>query len=89
MAPLNRLLQGCLVELGLAQQALELAMLDLEFAEPIGVRYLHAAVLGLPAVNAVFRNPMSPRLISRRGAGLVLLQDRNDLLFGIALGNSA
>jgi hypothetical protein len=38
---------------GLAKQALKLAVLGLKLTKALGVRYLHAAVLGLPAVNAV------------------------------------
>ena len=57
---LGQLLQSSLIEFGLAEQSLELAVLLLEFTNALGVRHLHAAVLDLPAVNAVLGNTVTP-----------------------------
>ena len=61
-------------------------------AETLRVGHLHTTELGLPAVDAVLGHAVSPGPIRRRGTCLVLLQDRNNLLLGIALalhvGNS-
>jgi hypothetical protein len=45
----------------------------------------HAAVFRLPAVDRVLRNAMTAGQIRHRGTGLVLLQNGNDLFFGVAL----
>ena len=43
------------------------------------VRYLHAAVLGLPVVQRGFRDAVLARQIGRLRSGLVLAQNRDDL----------
>jgi hypothetical protein len=46
---------------------------------------LQPAVLGLPVVETCFTDPVPAAQIGRLHPGLVLLQDRNDLLFRMPL----
>lgn len=81
----DQLLQRRLVQLRFGQQLLEPGVLLLELTQPLGVRDLHAAVLGLPAINRVLDNAIPARQLADRLAGLVLLEDRNNLLVRIPL----
>jgi hypothetical protein len=63
----------------LGQKPLELAVFRLEYPQTPGIRHLHAAVLGFPAVEALLGDPMTARDLLHRRAGLLLTQDPNDL----------
>lgn len=52
---------------------------------PLGVKQLHAAGLRPPYKGRVFRHAVPTSKLPDQHAGLVLLQDRNDLLLRIAL----
>ena len=50
----QKLLQGRLVQYRLRQQLLQLSVLFLQRPQPLGVRYFHAAVFGLPIIQRGF-----------------------------------
>ena len=67
----------------LGRQALELAVLQLKFAQPFGLRGIHAAVLGAPFVKAgVTEAVLAPDFLDRH-TNLGLPQKSNDLLFAV------
>ena len=60
-------------------------VLGFQFMQPLGLGTFHAAKLGLPAIHRVLGHAVATRQVLGRGAGLVLLEDRNYLLFRILL----
>src|SRR5439155_24205143 len=81
----NQLPQRRLVELSLREQALELLVLLLKRPQTLRVRHVHAAELRLPSINRRLGHPVAARQIGHRCTRLVLLQNRNDLLFLVTL----
>ncbi len=74
-----------LVELGLAQQVLQLAILGLELTEPLRLGHLHAAIFGLPAVQRVLGHAVLADQVDHCSATFMLPEHRDDLFFGVAL----
>ena len=71
------------VQVRLSQQALELAVLQLEFAQSLGISSIHAAILGAPLVKAgITEAVFAPDFLDRH-AGFGLLEKSNDLLFAV------
>ena len=71
------------VQVGLGQQSFEFAVLQLEFAQPFGLRRIHAAVLGAPFVEAgITEAVLAPDLLDRH-TGFGLPQETDDLLFAV------
>lgn len=67
------------IQVRLGQQALELAVLQLQLAQPFGLAGVHAAVLGAPFVEAgVTEAVLAPDFLDRH-AGFGLPQKANDL----------
>src|SRR5690606_29473878 len=66
---------------GVGQQALQLSVLIFQGAQTLGVRHAHPAELGLPGVDRALGHAVLARQLARFGAGLVLPQDPDDLLF--------
>src|SRR5262249_9027708 len=64
---------------------LQLGVLALQPLQPLSLGDLQPAVLGFPVVEGGFADPVFPAQIGRLHSGLVLLQDRNDLLFRMLL----
>jgi hypothetical protein len=60
----------------------QLAVLVFQRAQTLGIRHVHAAVLGLPIVQRGFRDAVLAGQIGRLRAGLVLAPYRDDLLLG-------
>src|SRR5512144_457180 len=75
------LLEHRLIQLSLRQQLLELGVLVLERLEPLGIRHVEAAILGLPFVEGCAADPVLATNIARLCTGLLLAQDPDDLLF--------
>jgi hypothetical protein len=65
----------------LSQQLLQLAVLVLQGLQALGIRYLEAAVLGLPFEERGAADPLLAADVGRLGSGLLLAQDPDDLLF--------
>src|SRR5205823_10007437 len=63
------------------QQQLQLAILRLEFLQPLRFRDLHATVLGSPAVERLLRDPILAADLLVAVDGLCLLEDSDDLFF--------
>src|ERR1700712_1060912 len=76
------LVQGVDVQMGLGQQLLELAVLGLKLAQSPGIRHFHAAVLGAPFVEGRVAEAALAAQVLDRQAGLSLLDETDDLLFG-------
>src|SRR5215467_5160192 len=81
----QQVLQRRIVEHGVRQKLLQPGVLALQPLQALGLRDLKPAVLGLPIVEARLANPVLAAQIGGLNSGLVLLQDRNDLLFRIPL----
>src|SRR5262245_30946002 len=77
----QQILQRRIVEHGVRQELFQPGILALKPLQPPGLRDLKPAVLGLPVVEARLADPVFAAQIGRLNPGLVLLQDRNDLLF--------
>ena len=75
------ILQDRIVEHRLRQQLLQLGVLVLKSPELAGVGHLQPAILGLPLLKGGAADPVPAADIGRRHARLLLLQQRNDLLF--------
>ena len=67
----------------LGQQSFEFAVLQLEFAQPFGLRRIHAAVLGAPFVEAGITEAVFAANLLDRHTGFGLPQKANDLLFAV------
>src|SRR5690606_40710299 len=65
----------------LCQKLLQLGVLGLKLLQPLRFGDLHAPVLRLPTVQRVLGAAMATSQIRHLGAGLVLLQDIDDLFF--------
>ena len=71
------------VQVRLCQQALELAVLYFQLAQPFGLGCIHAAVLGASLVKVgVAEAVFAPDLLDRY-TGLGLPQKTNNLLFAV------
>ena len=71
------------IEVRLGQQALELAVLQFQLAQPFGLRGVRAAVPGEPLVEAgITEAVLAPDLLDRH-TGLGLPQKSNDLLLAV------
>jgi hypothetical protein len=66
-------------------QPLQLLVLLLERSQLFRVRDFHATELRLPAMHRVLSYTVPPRQVAYGRARLVLLQNRNDLPFSVAL----
>jgi len=75
------LLQHSVIKHRLSQQLLQLAVLILQGLQALGIRYLKAAVLGLPFEERGAADPLLAAALGRLGYGLLLAQDPDDLLF--------
>ena len=67
----------------LGQQALELAVLQLQLAKPFGLADLHAGVLGALLVKRRITEAVLASDLLDRHAGFGLPQETNDLLFAV------
>ncbi|MBB2777877.1 UNVERIFIED_ORG: hypothetical protein HNP28_003219 [Comamonas terrigena] len=67
------------VKVGLGQQSLELGVLGFEFTQPLGIRGLHAAILGPPLVEGGVAEAALPAQLLDRQAGLGLPEKPDDL----------
>ncbi len=76
-------LEGMDVQMRLSQQALELAVLQFELAQPFGLADLHAAVLGAPLVKRRITEAVFTADLLDRHASFGLPQETNDLLFAV------
>jgi hypothetical protein len=73
-------LEGIDVQVGFGQKSFELAVLQLQFAQPFGLSGIHAGVLGAPFVKRrITETVFTPKFLDRH-AGFDLPQT-NDLLF--------
>ena len=81
--PLSRgdMLHHGVVQHLLGQQLLQLRVLVLKSPQSSGIRHFKAAELRLPFIERRRADPMLAAYISRRNTALLLLQDRDDLLF--------
>jgi len=70
------------VEHLLGQQLLQLGVLVFERLQPLGLGHRHAGILRLPSIERAFRHAMLAAQIGALRAGLMLMHDTNDLLFG-------
>ena len=61
---------------------LQPAVLDLQGLEPVDLRDFHVSVLGLPAVEGAFTDPMATAEILGGCPGVGLFQYGDDLLLG-------
>src|SRR3712207_5154556 len=77
----QQILQGHVVEHRFGEKLLELRVLVLERLQPPGLRDVEPAGLRLPGVERGLADPVPPTLVRCRCTGLLLAQDRNDLLF--------
>jgi hypothetical protein len=77
----QQILQRYIVEHGVSQHALELAVLVLHRPKFLGLGHIHAAELGFPFVDAGITDTVLAAKVSDRDACLVLLQDADDLFF--------
>src|SRR4029077_11999699 len=77
----HEVLQGRIVQHRVSQQPLQPRVLVLQRLQPLGLRDLQAAKLGLPFVDASITDAMLAAQIGDRNAGLMLLQNSDDLLF--------
>ena len=71
------------VQMGLGQQALEFAVLQLQLPQPFGLSGVHAAVLGSPLVKAGITEAVFAANLFDRHTGFGLPQKANDLLFAV------
>lgn len=70
--------------MGLGQQLLGLGVLTFQLRKPLGVGHVHPAELGAPFVKGgIAETTLAAQLLDRQ-AGLVLLDEPDDLLFGLA-----
>ena len=77
----QKILQRRIVEHRVGQQLLQPSVLALHRLQALRLGDLEPAVLGLPVVKRRFAHPVLPAHVGRLRPGLVLLQNRNDLLF--------
>jgi hypothetical protein len=75
------LLQHSVIKHRVSQQLLQLAVLVLQGLQELAIRYLEAAVLGLPFEERGAADPLLAADVGRLGSGLLLAQDPDDLLF--------
>src|SRR5690606_793483 len=78
----DQILHRRVVERHLRVHALESGVLGLQLLDPLQVRCLHAAVLGLPLVVRGRTDAGLPADVLDRDAGVGLLEDRDDLGLG-------
>src|SRR5690606_6959001 len=76
----QQILQRDVVQHRVRQQPLQPRILVLQSPQPLGLRQLHPAELGLPFVNAGVADTVLAAQIGDRNAGLVLFQNPDDLL---------
>ena len=74
-----------LVLLRLDHQLLELRVLGLQFPQQLRFGNHHASVLRPPIVEALFGYAMITHQIVHPGAGLMVLEDDNDIIFAVSL----
>nr|GAJ37577.1 insertion element ISR1 hypothetical 30.8 kDa protein A [Bradyrhizobium sp. DOA9] len=77
----QEVLQGRVVQHGVGQQPFQPRVLVLQRLQPLGLRDLHPTELGFPFVDAGVANAMLAAQIGDRYAGLMLLQNPDDLFF--------
>jgi hypothetical protein len=77
----HEVLQGRVVQHGISQQPFQPRVLILERLQPLGLRDFRPTELGLPFVDARVADATLAAQIGDRNAGLMLLQDSDDLLF--------
>ena len=75
------LLQHSVIKHRVSQRLLQLAVLVLQGLQELGIRYLEAAVLGLPFEERGAADPLLAADVGRLGSGLLLAQDPDDPLF--------
>lgn len=68
-----------IVEHGIRQEPLQLRVLVLQRLQPLGLRYVHAAELGFPLLDAGVADAVLAAKLRDRRACLVLLQYADDL----------
>ena len=71
------------IQMRLSQQALELAILQLKLAQPLGLAGVHAAVLGAPLVKAGVTEAVLATNLFDWPARFGLPKKANDLLFAV------
>src|SRR5215471_10542387 len=81
----QKILERGVVQHGVRQQLLQPAVLALQPLQPLGLGDLEPAILGFPVVKACLADPVLATQVRRLHSGLVLFQDRDDLLFRIPL----
>ena len=67
------------------QQAIKLAVLQFEFAQPFGLSCIHAAVLGAPFIESGITKAVFAADLLDRHTGFGLPQKANDQLFAVLL----
>src|SRR4030081_2064671 len=72
---------GRIVQHGVGQQPFEARVLALQRLQPLGLRDVHPAELRFPFVDTGVADAMLAAQIGDRNAGLVLLQNPDDLFF--------
>ena len=72
------------VQVRFSQQPLEFVVLGLQLTQPRRIRYVHAAVLGPPLVESGIAETASAAHLLDRHPGLGLLDEADDLLFGVS-----
>src|ERR1700716_4479674 len=77
----QKVLQRRIVQHGVGQQPLQPGVLVLQRLQPLGLRDIHPAELRFPFVDTGVADAMLAAQIGDRNAGLVLLQNPDDLLF--------
>src|SRR5580692_1783613 len=77
----QELVQRRLVQHGVRQQSLQLAVLFFQRPQPLGVRHAHAPELGLPGVYRPLRDAVLAGQLARLRPSLILPKDPDDLLF--------
>src|SRR4030081_1580187 len=81
----QKILQRRVVEHGVRQQLLDLGVLAFQAFQALGLGELEPAVLGFPVVEGRLADPVLTAESSRLHPGLVLPQNRDDLLFRMPL----
>ena len=74
-----------LVLLRLDHQLLELRVPALQFPQQFRFGDLHASVLRFPIVEALFVYAMFTHQIGHPGAGLMVLENADDMIFAVSL----
>jgi hypothetical protein len=77
----QHVLEHLLVVTQVRHHPLQSRILFLELAKTLRLRYFYAAVLRLPAISRLFGHAVAPHQLHHRHARLVLLRNRDDLLF--------